>query len=344
MNKSMLDISKGFQDLVNEIPHIGFKQHASVLLKHAKNNSPFIKKSIKDVPALAGEKAESAIILSAGPSLRRKNSLEKIKQANYKGTIIAVDGTYIAALRAGIVPDYIVTLDPHTTRMVRWFGDPNFEKNATRDDYFMRQDLDVEFRKNTLKQNVENIELFNKHASQTKGIVATSAPENVVGRMDEANCQMYWWNPLVDDPTEEDSLTKQLHGLNKLPCMNTGGTVGTAAWIFAATRLKIKNIALVGVDYGYYNDTPHNKTQTYYELINKLGSDENIEDFFIENTFPLTDEKFFIDPTYYWYRKNFLDLMYKVEGINTFNCSEGGTLVDDHVKCVWLDDFLNNKV
>ncbi len=37
----------------------------------------------------------------------------------------------------------------------------------------------------------------------------------------------------MDDPTQTGSLTRRLYEMNKLPCMNTGGNVGTTAWIFA---------------------------------------------------------------------------------------------------------------
>lgn len=103
------------------------------------------------------------------------------------------------------------------------------------DDYFDRQDLDVEFRKNSLAENVSNIELINKHAHKTKLILCTSAAATVVERSVEATSDTYWCSPLVDDPKTPDSLTKKLHSINKLPYINTGGTVGIAAWVFASS-------------------------------------------------------------------------------------------------------------
>ena len=70
-------------------------------------------------------------------------------------------------LKSGIIPDYVLTLDPHPKRVVRWFGDYNFENNQLNDDYFARQDLDVDFRNNSIEQNLNNIELVNKHATGT---------------------------------------------------------------------------------------------------------------------------------------------------------------------------------
>ena len=340
MSNPTAQINQEFSRLIGEIPHIGFKKHATDLIQHAELNSAFIKKSIKALPALQGAKAKSCIIISAGPSVKRQNSIKRVLNANYQGTIISADGAYTACLKEGLIPDFVLTLDPHTKRVVRWFGDPHFEKNSANDDYFTRQDLDVDFRKNSIEHNKQNIELVNKHAPKTKVLVCTTAPMNVVQRLLEAKFDMYWWNPLVDKPNQLDSLTRKLHDINKLPCLNTGGNVGTAAWVFANTFFKIPSIGMVGMDYGYYHDTPFKQTQTYFELASHLGTEEGIEKYFIQSTFPLTGEKFYTDATYFWYRQNFIDLLKMAYESKTYNCTEGGTLVDDTITCMNLDEFL----
>ena len=121
--------------------------------------------------------------------------------------------------------------------------------------------------------------------------------------------------------------------------MNTGGNVGSAAWVFASEILKIKKIALVGMDFGYYSDLPYEKTQTYYELVNFIGEKKLINKCFKKYIFPLNDEEFYTDPTYYWYRKNFFELL-KKSNAKTYNCSEGGVLFSDLLECIHLDKFL----
>ena len=121
--------------------------------------------------------------------------------------------------------------------------------------------------------------------------------------------------------------------------MNTGGTVGTAAWVFAHSILSIPLIALTGFDLGYYADMPKEQTQTYYELIEHLGGTDQLDECFKYFEFPLTNEKYYTDPTYFWYRQNFLDLLEKSQ-CKTVNCTEGGTLFADHINCMYLDDFL----
>ncbi|MCA9406654.1 MAG: DUF115 domain-containing protein, partial [Candidatus Omnitrophica bacterium] len=190
-----LSATQSFDTLINQISEIGLKRHAKDLIEHAQTNLSFMKQTVKDVPLPQGEKAKSGIIISAGPSVKRQKSIQRILDAGYKGTVIAVDGAFIACLKAGLSPDYVLTLDPHKTRIVRWFGDHNFEEHTRHDDYFTRQDLDVDFRKNSIEHNEKNIELVNEKGRLTKAIISTSSPKNVVQRLQEANVNMYWWNP-----------------------------------------------------------------------------------------------------------------------------------------------------
>lgn len=337
------EASQKFQNLVSQLPDMGKEYHSQVLLQHARDNRPFVKKVIRDIPTLAEHKRRSCIIVSAGPSVRRKNSIRRILESKYTGTIIAADGAYIACLQGGLFPDFVVTVDPDPTRIVRWFGDPDIEKHTVNDDYFARQDIDVTFRDNMFEQNKKNIDLVNQSAPQTKAIVCTVTHHHtVVKRLMEAKFDMYWWNPLVDDVKKRGSLTQQLFEINRVPCLNTGGTVGTAAWVFAGCTLKIPNIAVVGMDYGYYADTPIQQTQRYYETIKYAHQESaDLSEFFVPYTFPLTGEEFYTDATYYWYRKNFLELVEKAN-VTTFNCTEGGTLIDDRIRSVHLEQFLSD--
>ncbi len=334
-------VSKKFDSLVNKIPEIGIEFHRQTILKHAKENISFLNQSIRELKRPQGLKGESALIVSAGPSLHRRNSIQRIVNSGYSGTLICVDGSYIASLKAKLIPDFVFCLDPHLTRPVRWFGDPDFEWHSRDDDYFARQDLDVNFRKNSIAQNEQNIHLVNRYASKSKAIVASAVAQKTVKRIQNAGFDIYGYNPLVDKPNVSGSLTRQMYEINHLPSLNTGGTVGTVAWVFAACFLKIPKIGLLGMDFGYYEDTALEQTQTYYELIKEVNSNE-IEEFFPKFTFPLTGKDFYTDPTYFWYRQNFLELLRASSHVGTFNCSEGGILFDEKLPCVTLDNFLSN--
>lgn len=329
-----------FRTLVDQIGQIGRKQHQDFLVKHAEANLKHVKKSIRDLPPLSGSKRASAIVISAGPSLHRRKMIRRLVDAKYSGTIVAIDASLTACLREGLVPDFVLTLDPHPTRIVRWFGDHDLEEHTKNDDYFARQDLDVAFRTKQMETNEANIRLVDEFGPRLKMIVASSAPTNVVSRLHEARCELYWWNPLVDDPRDPNSLTQRLYQINRLPAFNTGGNVGSASWVFAASRLKVGRVGLLGMDLGYYADTPRTMTQTYYELLKHNGGEESsLEEYFTDFVFPLTGEKFYTDPVYFWYRKNLLQLLEQAP-CKTYNCTEGGTLFGAGVECVTLEDFI----
>lgn len=327
-----------FQELAGEITSIGLDWHAEVILENSKWNKQFISKTIKDVPRPAAEKGASAIIISAGPSLYKNNILARIMDSGYRGTIIAIDGSYVRCIKANLEPDYVLTLDPHPNRIVRWFGDPDFERNLEGDDYFSRQDLDIAFRTNSIDENRRNIALVDQHGRGRKLIMCSAAPRNVVERTKAVGFDTYWWAPLVDNPDKPESLTRAIVRETRLPAMNTGGTVGTAAWVFALTVLKIPRIAVVGMDLGYYKaDTSYFQTQTYYTLRDRVGED-NMQDYFPEFSYPGSDEVFYTDPTYFWYRSNILDLI-AASGTTVFNCTGGGTLSGPGVECMEVEDF-----
>ena len=235
---------------------------------------------------------------------------------------MATDGAYIQCLKACITPDFVITLDPHPTRMVRWFGDPDFERNSEEDDYFTRTAGDFQ----ALADNAADIALVDAHRAPL--IIATTAPQNVVART--AAFDRYWFAPLVDAP-EPGSLTRAMCEATGCPALNTGGTVGTAAWTFAHQVLRSPNIAIVGADYGYYDDLPLERTQEW-----KMLGDPAM--------FPEVDgigRKCRTSPLYYWYAQNFKALLDAADARIT-NCSQHGILRGDRIACMSIEEWLKS--
>ena len=336
-----LMFTQSFSNIVSSISDIGEKWHKSDIVKNNISNIKFMHKNINELHK-STEIKNSAIVVSAGPGLHYSNTLETLANSKYKGVVIAIDGSYVKCIKAGIVPDYVLTLDPHPTRLVRWFGDYDFEKNMENDDYFSRQDLDIDFRDNSLKQNQENIELVNKFANKTKLIISSTSPLNVVQRTIDAGFDMYWWLPLVDNPDEGNSLTRKMYQSSKLPAMNTGGNVGTAAWVFAKFWLNIENVAVIGMDLGYKKNLPYSMTQTYPELSGIFGEENISAEFFPEFENPLTNEIFYTDPTYAWYRQNIIDMINNTDS-KLYNCTEGGILFGSNIENIRLVDFIEQN-
>ena len=321
-----------FQSLVADISGIGHQWHADVIVANARNNAARVTNTVAD---LKGAGHGRAVVVSAGPSLHSTSTLDRLAAARRDGvSIVAIDGSYLKCLRAGIVPDYVVTLDPHPTRMVRWFGDPELEKNAASDDYFTRQDLDIDFRNESVRRNLENMLLVDRFAAQSKLVISVTAPTSLVDRVEQAGFDRYWWTPLVDDPAAADSMTAQMYQHARCPAFNTGGNVGTAAWVFARFWLGCEQVAVIGMDLGYRMDLPKTQTQTYYELQALLGVDDVPEHFFPVLHNPHTRSDSYIDPTYQWYRANLLDML-KASGSSLYNCSGDGNLFGEGV--IWQD-------
>lgn len=319
-----------FDELVADIPRIGKEWHGERIVKNSIQNVPYIRRTIRDIAS----DTRPALIISAGPSLYRQNSLKSIME-NYPLdsdgiNIIAADGAYIQCLKAGILPDYVITIDPHPTRIVRWFGDPDYSENSNGDDYFARQDLDITFRNDSVKANAENIRTVDEN--RVPLIICTASPSNVVART--TPFERYWFAPLVDDPAHA-GLTAQICDATGCPSLNTGGTVGTAAWNFGHSVLGSRNIAIVGCDFGYYLDTPLENTQEWNML---KGSED------VEAMFPYMEGHWGTartSPTYFYYLHGMLDLLESADA-RIVNCTEGGLLKGDRVDCMRIEEWLTS--
>ena len=309
-------------------------------LDNAEKNRKYFGKTIDDLPDINHADPEgAAIVIVGGPSLHRKNPVPKILASGFTGDIIVADGSLGYCLRNGLVPKYVITVDPDYLgyRLVRWFGDTQLETRPE-DDYFTRQDMDPEHWKDQVRVNSELVNLVNQYGRNINAIIATSAHPLVTERCKESGMELFWWNPIYDDYEKPLSLSRELFESNHIPCMLTGGNVGTSAWIFAHAILKYKHVALVGMDLSYAPGTPMLNTQYYYEL-NKLFGDRAAEAYtHIYN--PYLKETWYTDPAYLWYRNIFLDLAKDADCI-TYNCTEGGILYDEPVRFLPLAKFLS---
>ncbi len=333
--KSSLD--RACLDLVAQAT---FQKTAEIGFQHARQNLPFMKQTVLELPRTAPEKGTSAISMAAGPSLHRRGTIQTIKDLDYRGTLVVADGAMGHCLRNGLIPDYVVCVDPHPTWIIRWFGDPDLARRAD-DDYFRRQDLDPALNTKERERNDELIRLVNEHGSKIKVIMATCVAPNVVARCREAGMPLYWWNPICDDYDAPGSHTRRLYDLTGMPCMVTGGNGGASAWIFANAVLQKSPVAFVGMDFGYAPGTPLSKTQYYHELI-KIYPEDRLSEAYIEVYNPHLNETWYTDPTYYWYRQCFLDVV-KQSGWTAYNCTGGGTLIGDGIEWMALDHFIKEQ-
>lgn len=282
--------------------------------------------------------SDRALVIAAGPSLKRQDTALMIKRHGFEGALIATDSALRYCLRHDIVPDLVVTLDPHGERIVRWFGDPQLsEAHLANDDYFSRQDMDTGFA-DQLRANDEILALLARYGAGMRIALSTSAAPQVVQRAIETGMEIFWWNPMYDDPDTPGSLTQQLQALNKLPCVNAGGNVGAACWMMAHAVLGKAHIGIAGMDFGYYADTPYRNTQYYKELLELFG-EANLERAFMRIFNPHLQQWFYSDPAYVWYRQCFLEMAADA-ACATYNCTEGGILFGAPIHFITLRAFL----
>src|SRR5829696_5706976 len=135
-----------------------------------------------------------ALVIAAGPSLHRKSYVRDIVEHGFNGTIIATESSMSWCLRNGLVPDVVATVDPHPSRIVRWFGDPTLGvEEVARHDYYARQDLDPAFGADQLGVNRELLRLVDQYGPRMKLAISSSASEAVVRRAKQAGMELYWW-------------------------------------------------------------------------------------------------------------------------------------------------------
>lgn len=331
------------RQLVAEMPSLTIDRIGELALGNARRNLEFRDRG-QSIAALRNQrfgKADAALVVAAGPSIARRDPARLLRHIGFDGSIICTDSAIYYLLRNGIVPDLVVTLDPHATRIVRWFGDPKLSEAALEsDDYFRRQDMDANFIRE-LEINRELLALLDRHGRDMRIALSTSASAAVVDRVLSTGMQVFWWNPMFDDPADRGGVTAGLQAMNGLPAVNAGGNVGAACWMMADAVLGLSEVAVTGMDFSYYSDTPYSRTQYYSEAVDLVGED-NLDSVFIRINNPYLDIWFYTDPAYMWYRTVFLEMVQQAQ-CRTVNCTEGGILFGDGIEFIPLQQYLDRS-
>ena len=325
---------------MSEMARLTDARIGTAALANARANSSALEygRSIAELRGESFGKPRRAVIVAAGPSLHRTRSLERLADAGFDGIVIATDSAVLRCLRHGIVPDLIVTVDPHDGSIVRWFGDPELDRQAlAADDYFRRQDMDDLFHDEE-RTNRELLRLMEQYGPRLRIAMSTSAGPRVVQRARDCGMRIYWFNPMLDEPADPAGRSRELMALNRLPCINCGGNVGSACWMIADAVLEVAEVALLGIDFSYYDGTPYLNTQYYHEAIDLVGED-NIAALFVRMFNPHVGAWFYTDPAYLWFREVFLE-MARDASATIWNCTEGGILFGDDIRCAPIEEFV----
>lgn len=324
-------------EILEQMAQVTLSKSAEIGMANAKTNLPYIKHTIAELsPPSADQAPNVAMVMAAGPSLHRQEPAKLMTEYKFSGPLIVADSSMGYCLRNGLVPGYVVTVDPHPTRVVRWFGDRSLEQRGE-DEYFLRQEMDPAMHQNGFSYNRQLLDLVDRFGPRMKAVISTSASEAVRDRCSESGMELFWWNPMYDDYEQPDSWSRRIFELNNVPCMVTGGNVGTSAWVFAAGVLQAKNVVLTGMDLSYPPDNPLKNTQYYTELQELFG--DRLDEAFTKVYNPHIKATWYTDPAYLWYRQGFLELANLAPCV-TYNCTEGGILFGKGIKFMKLESFL----
>lgn len=145
---------------------------------------------IKDLPK---QKNKPAIVIAAGPTVKKYKQLKKIAKSDFKGHIFVCDKSLRDALKHKLDPLYVVAID----------GNPCIA------DFFR------EAENNGFTQAIFN--------------AITISPTTIK----ECNFPIHWFISMLDHPREPKSLTRAIHYMTKKTMLASMGNVGGTAWHLA---------------------------------------------------------------------------------------------------------------
>jgi len=292
-----------FADQLNErIKSINF----SIWMENIADNFVPIRKSA-DISAIPKGIGKSAIIVGAGPSFREKKHIDQLQQLKPGSfDIISTDRMFIPLLKAGVIPDMVVSADGHRELIL-----PFYQSDL------ITRDL------------------------KTAAVMATMVAPNVVAAF-PGTC--YFFTPMIDDIEQPFSLSAAISAMTRTSVLSTGGNVGITC-IFLAFYLGYTNIILTGMDQGYTTNTPIEQSQ-YYPIIKEadptMTPERYKETYIIEGYNPDFNVHYYTDITWKSHIDHIVEesLSMSELGITVVNATEGGCIHGGTIKSMTLKEAL----
>ena len=264
----------------------------------------------------------SAIVIGAGPSLKKYNHLEILSKSDYKGSIICTDRSLVPALKAGVTPDkfpnfFVVTID--TDKIIKKFYED---------------------------------EIIKKFYDKINGIFTTVTNPLTIDMARKNGIRINWIHALFDYEEGIKSfnhissiMVRAKNHINGLPAIQTGGNVGTSCWFIGWKILHCKNIALIGIDHSWSEEVLWKDIALHC----KISYDIEIEDSLRKKLFPRVFNSEFkctciLDPIFQYYSNALKEFISRsANEIHTFNATEGGCIFGDKITCLKFTDFLTQN-
>ena len=283
--------------------------------KSAKVLNPTINQNVQ-------KENNSAIVIGRGPSINKFKHLKLLAESNYKGNIICCDGKLSDALNAGVTPDkfpnfYVVTIDPY----------PNIKKHYEHD-------------------------IIESYGSKIKGMFTILTDPRVVEKAREKGIQIHWLHSLFDYNEGQKSfnnlsamMIRAKDNGHKLPAIQTGGNVGTAAWFTAWQILKCTTVALIGINHGW-EETDSWETIIYHNNKEEISEGVNQDSEVFQKLYkkiynPDFNCNCILDPLFQFYSEALKEFIERSpENVTTINATEGGSIFGNRIKSMKFNDFL----
>ena len=265
----------------------------------------------------------TSIVIGRGPSIKKNNHLKILAESNFKGNIVCTDGALIGVLENGITPEkfknfYVVTIDS--------------QKHQAK---FYDNKICKEFGRNI------------------KCVLSTTVPKEVYDIVKQNDMTIYWLHTLFDynkGQTSFNYITGKIVKAKKgygLPAIQTGGNVGTTAWIISWNILKSKIVSLIGIDHGFDVNTSWEDIEKFHPQ-NKPLLELDKTDKRFQSAFPKVynpDFKCYClqDPLFQFYSNAFKELIKKAsDRVKTVNATEGGAIFGKNIQPMKFKEFLDN--
>lgn len=258
-------------------------------IENLAENYPLIKKS-ECVSKLPKASKKTAIAVGAGPSFKEKKHMELLKKVKNKA-IITTDRMIVPLLKAGIMPDYVVSVDG-LANISRFYDSPLLKKGIS-----------------------------------TIGIMAVTVAPNVANMFPN---KIYFYTPMVDDINQPISATNTISYLTKTPIIASGGNVGITC-INVAYYLGYKNIICTGLDLGYATEKDIEESSHYIDIKEEdstMTLEKYKELFVIAGYNPDFGVNYYTDLAWKPQIDKVIERAVNMErdGINLINATEGGAL------------------
>lgn len=247
---------------------------------------------------------KKAVVVGRGPSLFKKNHLKLLASSKFDGFVVASDGALGECLENGVKPFASMTVDGNREKIWRWF-----------------------------LHDLKDVNI----------VVPVTVDKKVVDVSLERGGNVYWYIPMLDEGTEKVSFTGAINRMlfdpeRPCPVISAGGNAGAAAWYFAMLALEVEEVALIGMDMGYHDDTKMEELHYHDNLIKSLGVEKTAQMYQIHKN-PFMGTTCIVDPIFETYRRTFLKYVTQVKG-KTVNCTEGGCLFGEGIEQMRFEDWL----